>query len=120
MTAMLTLRRADPCNRGAGGERCAAASHLLLPTTSPAQARDIKEKGHCQLPLALELREARKPESQGRSKPRGLCLSLLLQAVLVGLPIPLPYLWSYRGISVAFKLALENSQACGSCTVTLQ
>lgn len=52
MTAMLTLRRAEPCNRGAGGEHCEAASLLLLPLTSPAPARGTT--GHCQLPLGGE------------------------------------------------------------------
>lgn len=50
MTAMLTLRRADPCNRGAGGEQLLLTSSF--PITPPVcKARDTT--GHCQLPLEL-------------------------------------------------------------------
>ena len=54
MTAMLTLRRADPCNGGAGGEHRDSRLPVLpisFPIASPAQARDTEEeKGCCQPP----------------------------------------------------------------------
>lgn len=75
--------------------------------------------GHCQ--LLLEVRgEGGKP---GKVKAKRFVVPVITAAscaVLVGLPNPLPLLLSYWGISVRFKLVLKNSQACGSCTVTLQ
>lgn len=75
--------------------------------------------GHSQ--LLLEVRgEGGKP---GKVKAKRFVVPVITAAscaVLVGLPNPLPLLLSYWGISVRFKLVLKNSQACGSCTVTLQ
>lgn len=88
MTAMLTLRRADPCNRGAG----VSTVRLLLSSSFSRPPQHLPTPQD----TASSCWEG-KLESQGSSKRRGLCLSLLLQAVLVGLPNPLPYLLSYRG-----------------------
>lgn len=51
---MLTLRRADPCNGGAGGEHRTGCLPVLpipaFPIASPAQARATEERGRCQAP----------------------------------------------------------------------
>lgn len=93
---------------------CAAASHLLLPHHPPAWARDTM--GHCHLPLELRV-EGRKP---GKVKAKRFVSGVTAASCAGGLPNSLPLLLSYRGISVGFKLVLKNSQARGSCLVTLQ
>lgn len=49
MTAMLTLRRADPCNGGAEAEHCAGCLPVPFPLhRPPGTGKDTKENGHCQ------------------------------------------------------------------------
>lgn len=123
MTAMLTLRRADPCNGGAGGENHTSCLPMLpilsFPLTSPARAKDAEEKGHCQHPTgpgtkggswrAGEMREGQSQEvcaCPHCSKPCHGPASPPLQV--------LPYLLSCWGIGAKLELVLKTCQAFGS------
>lgn len=69
MTAMLTLRRADPCNRGAGGEQL--LTDLLCSCFSPPPSPSPPSVGkghHGTLPSPAGAKSGRQKAREGQSQ----------------------------------------------------